>query len=237
MRFKHFIITRFNVNIEPTDFPLRLEDTWLSLRFDLFQRFCFPSVRGQQNQDFTWMVLFDEQTPDTFKRIIALYEKYDNFVPIYCGQFQTIRPMILNYLKHNSQGSEWVVSTRLDNDDSLGNKFTGVLHSVVNGLIDDESTRSDKMFINFPNGLQYHNGEIYNFKDLTNAFVSLMEKTESIESVFCIGHPSIHKKAPVVQVDGQPLWLQTVHETNVYNYIRGELVESGDPLKSFSIKL
>ncbi|MGL1860951.1 MAG: putative rhamnosyl transferase [Pseudodesulfovibrio sp.] len=233
MKFRHFIITRFNVNIYPIDFPQRIEDTWLALRFEFFQKICFPSIRTQRNQGFEWLVLFDEQTPARYKKLIDLFSRYENFTPLYCGEYKTIMPKVSAYMTENSRDVDWVLTTRLDNDDALSVDFVDSLHQIVRAMGEDELAPSDTLYINFPQGLQYSDGVVYDFEDATNAFVSLLERKENPHSVFWVDHPAIHDVAPVIQAKTKPLWLQNVHETNVYNYIRGEEIEGTDLLKDF----
>lgn len=225
MDFHHFIITRFNVNIYPLAFPKRLEDTWLALRFELFQRYCFPTVRAQQLQNFTWLVLFDEQTPARYRKVIQAYARYGNFTPHYCGAYETIMPSVIGRMQELAHGAEWFLTTRLDNDDALSIRFTRGLHKVVAGLDEASLKPSDTLFLNFPNGLQYCSGTFYAFRDETNAFVSLLERREDPRTVFWVDHPSIHEVSRVVQVEAQPLWLQVVHDLNVYNYVRGTAMD------------
>ncbi len=233
MNFHHFIITRFNVNIYPIDFPERLEDTWLSLRFELFQKYCFPTVRAQQNQDFTWLVLFDEQTPAYFLGLIKAFARYRNFVPVYCGSYETIMPAVADRMQTMAPDAEWFVTTRLDNDDALSVGFVHCLHEVVGAMAEDDLKPSDTLYINFPNGLQLFEGDFYDFRDVTNAFVSLVERRENPHTVFWVDHPAIHDVAPVVQAETDPLWLQNIHDINVYNYVRGKKVDNVDHVKNF----
>lgn len=233
MNFSHFIITRFNVNIYPIDFPPRLEDTWLAPRFEFFKKYCFPSIQSQINQDFEWLMLFDEQTPGYYLKMIKLFAQYENLTPLYCGEYETIMPQVINYMQSKSPDTDWLLTTRLDNDDALSTGFVECLHMLVNSMSEEKLAPSDTLYINFTNGLQYSDGKVYNFSDLTNAFVSLLERRENPHSVFWVDHPAIHDVAPVIQAETAPLWLQHVHETNVYNYIRGDEVEGADLLKNF----
>jgi hypothetical protein len=228
VNFHHFIITRFNVNIYPIDFPKRLENTWLSLRLDLFQRYCFPTILAQQEQDFTWLVLFDEQTPTHFRKIIATYAKYKNLIPVYCGEYDTIIPCVTDQMQTLAPGVEWFVTTRLDSDDALSVGFVHCLQEIVRSLGEERLKSSDTLYINFPNGLQLCDGEYYDFRDVTNAFVSLVERRAHPHTVFWVDHPSIHDVAPVVQAETKPLWMQIVHDMNVYNYLRGVKIEGAD---------
>ena len=233
MKYRHFIITRFNVNIYDIDFPKRLEDTWLSLRFELFQKYCFPTVQAQSNQDFTWLVLFDEQTPARYRTFIDIYARYENFTPVYCGAFKTILPAVADSMKEIAPDADWFVTTRLDSDDALSTGFVQCLHGVMDTLNEPDLAPSDSLYINFPNGLQWSEGEFYDFEDVTNAFVSLVERRDNPHTVFWVDHPSIYDAAPVIQAKTTPLWLQVIHDMNVYNYVRGAKVDASDVLKRF----
>ncbi len=233
MTFSHFIITRFNVNIYPIDFPARLNDTWLSLRFEMFQKFCFPTVQAQHKQEFTWLVLFDEQTPEHFIPLIRIYAKYRNFVPVFCGAYDTIMPTVVDRMRALAPDAPWFLTTRLDNDDALSTGFVRCLHEVVGTLAEDSLKPDDAVYINFPNGLQCYQGDFYAFRDVTNAFVSLLERRESPHTVFWVDHPSIHDVAPVLQAETTPLWLQNVHDINVYNYVRGEKIDGKECAAAF----
>ena len=63
--YSHFIITRFNLNLyaqDKHDLPTRT-DRWLEHRFEVFERYCLPSVAAQTSGNFTWLCLFDAATP------------------------------------------------------------------------------------------------------------------------------------------------------------------------------
>lgn len=233
MDFHHFIITRFNVNIYDIDFPARLEETWLAERFDLFQKFCFPSIRAQHNQDFTWLVLFDEQTPPQYKAIINAYAKYENFVPVYCGAYDTVLPTAAARMQEIAPQAEWFLSTRVDNDDCLAMGYTQVVQGLASQVPPEQLHPSDTLYINFPRGLQWHKGDYYDFEDATNAFVSFIERRHAPRTVYWVEHCDIHKVAPVIQATTGPLWLQNVHDLNVYNYVRGEKIDQADFSKLF----
>lgn len=233
MHYAHFIITRFNINIYPQDFPHRLSPTWIAPRLEHFQRFCFPSLQGQRDQRFTWLVLFDEQTPLPLRRLVNAYARYSNFVPVYCGAFDTVIPTVVRTMKELAPDAEWLLTTRLDNDDALAAGFVQCLHQVMDSLDEEGLKPSDTLFVNFPNGLQWHEGKVYAFEDSTNAFVSLLERPDDPRTVFWVDHPSIYSVAPVIQAATSPLWLQHVHDLNVYNYVRGDELQDADLSREF----
>jgi hypothetical protein len=237
MTFKHCIITRFNVPINSTPYALRLSEAWLADRFDLFSTFCLPSVMGQDCQNFTWLVLFDEQTPDKFKRLVASLRHYKNFVPLFCSDFPSILPRVSRFLAATCRDADYCLSTRLDNDDALSRKFVAVLHNAVENILATQDPPPPELYINFPNGLQYSEGRLYDFFDPTNAFVSLLERNTPPRTVHWVEHPSIYDVAPVAQIETKPLFLQTVHGLNLYNYIRGDVLEDREILAEFSLGL
>ena len=64
--FSHFLITRFNLNLYERDkhaAPTRTA-RWLEHRFEVFERYCLPSVAAQTATDFRWLCLFDAATPE-----------------------------------------------------------------------------------------------------------------------------------------------------------------------------
>lgn len=235
MHFHHFIITRFNVNIYPVDFPARLEDTWLADRLELFQKYCFPAVQAQSNQQFTWLVLFDEQTPVRYKGIINAYARYANFVPVFCGAYDTILPTVRQRMREVAPDADWFVSTRLDNDDMLSVNYVHCLQEIVKSMREEQLAPADTLYVNFPKGLQLLDGDLYDFEDLTNAFVSLIERSADPHTVFWVDHPCIYDVSPVIQAETRPLWLQVLHDINVYNYLRGTKVEQVDYSKDFPV--
>ena len=55
------------------------DEAWLDDRFRLFETFCLPSVRGQTVQELSWLVFFDEATPQRFRERIDSYERGGRF--------------------------------------------------------------------------------------------------------------------------------------------------------------
>lgn len=88
MTFEHYILTRFNLPIfQPKvggQKTTSCDESYLSYRFDLFERYCMPSIVQQSCQNFKWLVLFDARTPEIFKqRAAQWHERYTNLVPCY----------------------------------------------------------------------------------------------------------------------------------------------------------
>lgn len=85
IKYKHFVITRFNVPfIREENIDFLFDKEYLAKRFFLFERFCFRSMKNQSCQDFLWLVLFDSRTPECFRQINEkLHNDWSNYLPIY----------------------------------------------------------------------------------------------------------------------------------------------------------
>lgn len=85
IRFKHFLLTRFNVPfIRKDNINFLFEKQYLDKRFEIFKNICFASIKQQTNQNFIWIVFFDSRTPDTYKEINkSLNQEYNNYCPVY----------------------------------------------------------------------------------------------------------------------------------------------------------
>lgn len=87
MTFEHFIITRFNLPIYDRTKAGAVSSTnveYLRRRFEIFEKFCLPSIQRQSCQNFKWIVLFDENTPVEFKeRIRFIQSQYNKLIPCY----------------------------------------------------------------------------------------------------------------------------------------------------------
>ncbi|AFY32499.1 glycosyltransferase [Calothrix sp. PCC 7507] len=216
--FQHFIITRFNVRVDYSKSRAGINPDWLSHRFKLFDQFCYSSVRGQSNQNFKWLVFFDSETPEYFKSKIKKYAEWQNFIPLYIDcEFtsQINHQAVLNYLKSNT---EYLITTRLDNDDAVSKDFVQ--------LIQNSFTEQEFEFINFTSGYVWNHGKLYSFDYPNNPFVSLIEKVnqtniDGFKTIACGQHTELYLMGQIKQIKTKPTWLQVIHEQNVSNRIRG----------------
>jgi hypothetical protein len=211
---QHFLLTKFNVvrdgnPVDKTGAPVRTID-WLDHRFELFERFCLPSVSAQTNLDFTWLIRFDDQVPERYVRRIRAHEQaFANLllVPARLG-FRQVIPELL------STGTEWLLTTRLDNDDALHRNAIEVIQASCRDL-------RELVFVNMQHGYMYAHPEAYAVRvDLrSNNTISLLERLtdEFPHTAVCVSHDKAASFAPVRQIGDQPLWLQVIHDRNVGN--------------------
>lgn len=91
----------------------------------LFENYCLPSVKKQTNQNFIWFVFFDINTPDSFRNKIKIIEDdYQNFKPIFVDGINMLNSTFIQYVvNHSKDDDEFVITTRLDNDDFIHKNF------------------------------------------------------------------------------------------------------------------
>jgi hypothetical protein len=220
--FKHIILTRFNLRWI-TDEPPGVD--WLRHRFKLFDRFCYPSVYGQVNQNFKWLVFFDEHTPSEFREMIAAYAEWDNFIPVYVAGFDKslVRERLSAFLGNASH----LITTRLDNDDAI-----------CKDLIDTVQInfrQQDFEFINFTYGFVWSKHNVYLSRQKSNPFISLIESAHKYRTVWCENHVTLSSLGNIRQLVTPPAWLQVIHNRNVCNEVQGVLQSPTNLYERFSI--
>ncbi|MEL6124767.1 MAG: glycosyltransferase [Pseudomonadota bacterium] len=221
MSFVHVIQTRFNLATPGRESDLRNRPGWLEERFALFERYCLPSVAGQTHRDFHWIIYFDKDTPQDFKARIEDLRHRGPFIPYYTGLFpasgwpRSIRETI-------SEPADWLLTTRLDNDDALALDYVGRLHSAI------RQGELARQAYNFTTGYVMSETALYAHDHSHNAFFSWLEPwDEAMITAPSIQHMALPEMAPVVQLPGDPAWLQIVHGSNVSNKVRGRRVAPG----------
>ena len=218
-RLSHVILTRFNVRYvdDPTVASIGVDPEWLEKRFILFERYCLPSILSQTNQDFRWLIFFDSETPANFKeRVQEIERRSSNIHAVYCSTL----PLSLAQeavRSHINPLSDWVLTTRIDNDDGIGPDFVETLQKSV--LMDTVRV------YNFPVGIILRGNRAYRREDRSNAFISLCEPANGAQTIFAIlRHIDAQEFCPVIQLSERPSWLQVIHETNISNRIRGDRI-------------
>jgi hypothetical protein len=220
-RFQHFLITRFNLALrhwesDKNGVPVRTEE-WLWRRFDLFERYCLPSVASQTNKDFSWLVLFDASTPQRFRRKIAGYGELEKFVPVYvdcikAGFRKSLVDIVLGQLDSDI---DRVITTRLDNDDAIHRRAVEVIQDSVSGKEFEVINLQD---------VYYLEGErLCKWRSECNQFVSIVERVreKGMKTAFFQQNWKIPETHEVKQIPGGPYCLVVVHEQNVFNEQRG----------------
>ncbi len=223
---EHFIITRFNLATSGRESEIRSQEGWLEHRFDLFERYCLPSVAAQSVQNFRWIIHFDENTPDTFKKRISALTKTFPFIPFYTNLLNGWGESITQTF---SPKADFVATTRLDSDDALGIDF---VEKVQNGILAEGMSAGS---YNLQQGLIRYNDSIYAIRHPSNAFFTYLERNSAnLKTAHSIKHMEIASAGKVFQLSGPPSWMQIVHDSNVSNKVRGWRVSNISLENTFS---
>lgn len=240
---QHFILTRFNIRLWNRDKEgCKVRSLkWLDHRFSLFERYCLPSIKNQTCQNFEWIVLADNMTPDDYKEKLTCYQKECSqmtvvYVEPESGRFfaEIFRQEIVKRLR-----AERVITTYFDNDDALNIR-----------IVEDLQRRalfvSNGAFINYSDGYQYYTEGNYLMKVRypKNHFVSVVEKGNlaTVKGVFGYGghyHINEIKGVNIERVENQRMWCEVVHEKNMINdayFLNAKMVRDSELLRrDFSI--
>lgn len=213
--YKHLLFTRFNINSADT-LSCRLDPAYLKVRFELFERYCLPSVQNQTNQNFIWLLLLDENTPNDYKDRIKLYqEKYNRITPVYLPtHLDNPNEVYARISQEYALDVDFLVTTRLDNDDALHKDYVKDVQEIVMGTNSWRTT-----VISFMRGLQLYEKRNVAFRVecVSNHFVTLIEPTSgSVRSALGYDHTRITNKFPCI-IKKHLRWLEVVHDTNVVN--------------------
>lgn len=213
--FEHVIMTRFNLATPGRESSLRNRPGWLAERFDLFERYCLPAMAAQTVKAFHWIVYFDENTPDEFRRRIEACREVAPFTPYYTGLFPSTgwaRSIHETY----SFTPALLLTTRLDNDDALAVDYVERVQAEV------RRRQLQPGGYNMLHGFIMAGGAVYRLAHPSNAFFSLLTAYgKDVVTAPSIQHMELSSYGSVIQVEGPGAWLQIVHGNNVSNKIRG----------------
>ena len=229
----HYIITRFNLRLWTHNKTGKIieREKWLERRFDLFEKYCLPSVIAQTNKNFTWFLLFDNETPEKYKDRVKAYKsafpqiKLIGVNPAYSTQFiSIIQDIVRNHAREHLKShpdEDTLITTYLDNDDALRYDFVEKVHKVA-------STEEPRTFISFVNGIQYYT-ELKiatRIKYRNNHFISFTESLEDISKLMTVYGFGSHFYIDTFTnckhhyIDSDPMWVEVVHEENVDNDVK-----------------
>lgn len=229
-KFKHIVLTQFNLKLSINGVRCFIEDktqkttqtkSWMDERFELFEKYCFPSLINQKNKNFIWLCLFDKESEEKHKTKIAQYQsQLPLFTPVYLGPsdrdnlYEKIDPFIRQYL---TPTDEYIITTNIDNDDSLH-------HDMIDNIQKVFLQNPKESLFRFSYGYQYFTKYklMLKMKYPHNHFLTLASKISSspILSVIHYSHSKVHRILPYTDILKDPMWIEIVHDSNVNNSIR-----------------
>jgi hypothetical protein len=251
MAFQHIVITQFNLRNFPKSNNAETENwiRWTRNRIQIFNDYCLPSMVNQSCRDFTWLLYFDSETPEEFSDFIRETAGYDFIQICYSrGNEDFYAGYMAEVNKRVRPETEWLLTTRIDNDDCL--------HRDAIRVIQTQFRPQHGYLISLASGyvLNLAAKTLSHYFYPMSPFLSLVENIQTgCGGVFQKGHTKwdelrlfIHREIRLAFTGGasrkamfvlnRPLWIQLVHGDNVSNsFYRGLPVLSGRDLKEFSI--
>lgn len=233
--FQHYILTRFNLRAKDWTTTKNnekvLTEEWLEERFELFENFCLSSVKGQTNQNFKWLVFFDTNTPEVYKRKVEEFKNsYKNFIPLFIDGMDNFLPEIIKNIDKNDS-EEYIITSRMDNDDCIHENYIQVVQNQFN--------RQDHQAVDIIDGYTLETGKNTRLGKLTklnNPFISLIEKKKNFKTVwFRNRHGSWKYEKNMTKIKNQRLWLSIIHSKNKINEFSGYGNINSEKLNEFHI--
>lgn len=218
--YSHFLITRFNLRsqawVENKAGEPVLNEMWMSKRMDLFKKYCFPSVLNQTNKNFKWLIFFDSNTAEKYKRQIFDLVEHNDFIYIYfINGMLEFNKRIQEAIHTLRNSSPYVISTRLDNDDLIHKNFIGTIQSL---FVEVPETLID-LRRGYQLSLEGKRIELRHFYDEFTHFISLIEYGNDIKSVFSRELQNWRGKKEIIIEDTNALFIEIVHGGNLVNSI------------------
>ena len=215
--FQHFLITRFNLRKKSWHTTRNntqvLTDEWMSNRLQLFEKFCFASVKNQSNTNFTWFVFFDEETDDKYRVLIdRLAKEFVCFQPLYIAGMDAFLPAIKTQISKRCTQS-YIITSRLDNDDCLSENYVK--------SVQEQFDAQDFMAIDYIDGLTLQiepEVKLGKRTHLHNPFISLIEKADDFQTVWTRERHGEWSKVKQLQtIRHKVLWMSIIHGENKAN--------------------
>lgn len=201
-----FLITRFNVLTGYTTGSIHLDETWLRGRLRLFEKQCAPSVKNQTDQEFTWLIFIDQESPEFLKTELLEIAPKARLVPV-SGVFDdSVMVRIFQEIKPGLKG-KFISTTRLDSDDSISTNF---MEHVKRGVIPEANT-----WYQFVDGYQMVDGVVLTSRWYSNPFLTRVESLDGpVRGGFAENHAQVENKYNLISLVGA-YWMQTIHGGNV----------------------
>lgn len=211
MNYKHIILTRFNLQYALQS-TIHIQDGWLEERFRLFEQYCFPSIIAQTNQQFDWVILLSDQTPKNYLSRLAKHtDSHKNIYIELCTYYEDVNILYKNIGEKYVQGYDYLLSTRVDNDDMLAKDFVETLQKKL-------PLTHTSVVLTFTNGIQWFERKNMAFAVAyeRNHFLNFWEEKQNIRTSLGVDHTKVQSKN-LIKLHSPFMWCEIVHENNISN--------------------
>lgn len=224
---RHILMTRYTLPVTFANADanaVRNSDGWLEKRKQLFDTYCLPSVRAQNNENFSWYIAFSHDTPEEYRNYFS-----DIATPVLARSMPDFQEQIADF--HKDEPEDLTIISRLDNDDALAAGFIDSVQSYATAINSSRDTLRIPHVVNFRSGWEVNDAtkEIYEKDYPASSFFSFIRGTVKASEIFSIEgghHAHVHKHFPVTNVSTpDPMWLISIHGDNIGNRISGKLTD------------
>ncbi len=154
---QHILITPFSyrrIEYQPDKMPNPLKSGILKKRFRFFEMITLPSIKAQENSDFTWIIVVDPLLPAAYRNKFSVITTgmknvfLHNFTPeVAANNTGWLKPYI-----HPETG--YLIISELDADDGIFRGFTRYVQDYYSNLIESGQIQPIQ-FLSCKNVLQW----------------------------------------------------------------------------------
>ena len=178
---------------------------------------CLPSVRGQSEGGFAWIVRIDDDC-DMAAEAKAAMRRLDCAHAIAVPRGANSLSGEVTEVQRGQTGVDWLLTLRLDCDDALNRVYVETLLDCAAAWLAD-TPAPEAQFFSFPFGVQYDGETLFPFTGAyNNACAYLEPASAALATVYRISHGRIHEAGGVEMIHTrQPMWLQSTGVANISN--------------------
>lgn len=223
--FKHLLLIRFNLDYSPhTGNPYACDEEWHKERFELFQRFCLPSIIQQTSKNFKLLIFFNEEKQKKYHQFIEETKESDTDIDFFFVKPEEDHRAFLKKYINDNITSDYLITTRIDNDDAISVNFIESIQYEFTSIKD--SLKGDHIILNAGNGYQFETKFPfrkskrlgYNY----SPFISLVSKIDPAKTTLTVlSHSHLAWKgfSEAIELPVKMYWAQIIHKKNVSNKI------------------
>lgn len=239
IKFTQYLLTRFNLNYGASVQYICDED-WHHHRFEIFNRYCLPSVLGQTHSNFKWIIFFNDDLKKTYQTFIdETSQKSENIHFIFVKPGENHRKLFLDYINEQVKNL-YLITTRMDNDDAISRYF---IEKIQQKFLETNSKIAEPEFvINSGNGFQ--NELIFPYRKAIisgyhhSPFISIASKRDHsgfFKTAIDNSHHLWGDEITTVETGDEKLWVQIIHEKNLANRVKSLSLVSTIPEEEFPV--
>lgn len=209
-RYIHLVLTRFNLQYEEQD-TMGIQPEWLEKRCTLFEQYCLLSLQAQTCQDFIWILVMDERTPEPYRSRIKSYAQQMSQIRVISVSYRPDTEGYFHDLGQQYGGNNIVlITSRIDNDDRFAPDYIARVQALAK-----EGRRG---IISFPEGRQtfVKSGKSYRVRFVDNHFLSRIE-TDGFYTALGFQHREATRLGVLAVPTAEPMWEEMVHSSNMLN--------------------